>query len=70
LLAGDLEQQRAVYIHRWQLGHPCPRIEGGPVVDEPGQHGIGVAEVATAFGREDRILIPVSRCAEHKKSLS
>ena len=45
LLAGDLEQQGTVQIHRRQLGHPCPGIEGRPVVDEPRQHGVGVAEV-------------------------
>ena len=45
LLADDLEQQGAVQIHRRQLGHPRPGIEVRPVVDEPGQHGVGVVKV-------------------------
>ena len=47
LLPGDLEQQRTVQVHRRQLGHPRPRVEVGPVVDEPGQHRVGVAQVGT-----------------------
>jgi hypothetical protein len=43
LLAGDLEQQGAVQVHRRQLGQPPPWVEGRPVVDEPGQHRVGVA---------------------------
>ena len=45
LLADDLEPQGAVQIHRRQLGHPRPGIEVRPVVDEPGQHGVGVVKV-------------------------
>ena len=45
LLAGDLEQQGAEEIHGRQLGHPRPGIEVRPVVDEPRQHGVGVAQV-------------------------
>ena len=45
LLADDLEQQGAVQIHRRQLGQPRPGIEVRPVVDEPGQHGVGVVKV-------------------------
>src|SRR5229473_8413776 len=45
LLAGDLEQQGTVQVHRRELGHPRPGVEGRPVVDEPRQHGVGVAKV-------------------------
>ena len=45
LLAGDLEQQGTVQIHRRELGDPRPGVEVRPVVDEPGQHGVGVAQV-------------------------
>jgi hypothetical protein len=44
LLAGDLEQQGTVQIHRRELGHPSPGVEGRPVVDEPRQHGVGIAK--------------------------
>ena len=45
LLPGDLEQQGTVEIHRRQLGHPRPGIEVRPLIDEPRQHGVGVAKV-------------------------
>ena len=45
LLAGDLEQQRAVQVHRRQLGQPRPGVEVRPVVDEPHQHGVSMAQV-------------------------
>src|SRR6266542_4492175 len=35
LLPGDLEQQRAVQVHRRQLDHPRPRVEVRPLVDQP-----------------------------------
>ena len=48
LLAGDLEQQRAEQIHAGQPGSErLLGVEGWPLVDEPGQHGIGVAEMRT-----------------------
>ena len=45
LLAGDLEQQGTVQVHRRQLGHPRPWIEVRPFVNEPRQHRVGVAKV-------------------------
>ena len=45
LLAGDLEQQGAVQVHRRQLGQPRPGVEVRPFVDEPSQYRIGVAQV-------------------------
>ena len=45
LLAGDLKQQGAVQIHGRQQGHPRPGIEVRPVVDEPREHRVGVAQV-------------------------
>ena len=45
LLAGDLEQQGTEQVHRRQLGQPCLGVEVWPVVDEPRQHGVGVAQV-------------------------
>jgi len=35
LLAGDLEQQGTVQIHRRQLGYPRPGIELRPFIDQP-----------------------------------
>ena len=49
LLAGDLEQQGTVQIHRRQLGHPRPGIEVRPVVDERRQHGVGLAQVGACL---------------------
>src|SRR6266581_6288463 len=49
LLAGDLEQQGTVQIHRRQLRHPRPGVEGRPVVDEPRQHGVGAAKVGASL---------------------
>src|ERR1700722_7911433 len=45
LLAGNLEQQRTMQVHRRQLVHPRPGVEVRPVVDEPRQHRVGVAQV-------------------------
>src|SRR6266496_3832181 len=45
LLPGDLEQQRAVQVHRRQLDHPRPRVEVRPLVDQPRQHRVGLAQV-------------------------
>jgi hypothetical protein len=49
LLAGDLEQQGAAQIHGRQEGHPRPGVEVGPVVDEPREHRVGVAQVGSRF---------------------
>jgi hypothetical protein len=45
LLAGDLEQQGTLQIHRRKLGQRRPGVKGWPVVDEPRQHGVGVTKV-------------------------
>jgi hypothetical protein len=45
LLAGDLEQQGTVEIHRRQLLNPRPGVEIRPVADEPGQHRVGMAQI-------------------------
>src|SRR6266567_2640340 len=45
LLPGDLEQQRAVQVHRRQLDHPRSRVEVRPLVDQPRQHRVGLAQV-------------------------
>src|SRR6201982_2984150 len=49
LLPGDLEQQGTVQVHGWQLGQPPPGIEVRPVIDEPGQHRVGLAQVGTCL---------------------
>ena len=77
LLTGDLEQQRTVEIHRWQLRHPRPWIEVRAVLDDPRQHGVGVTEMGTRvlqprgavgiLGHAARSLRPV-RC--HRATLS
>ena len=61
LLADDLEQQGAGQIHRRQLGHPRPGIEVRPVVDEPGQHGVGVVKVGAPAAATRRDWNPRSR---------
>jgi hypothetical protein len=51
LLAGDLEQQCPVQIHRRQSRNPRAGIEVWPLVDEPRQHRVSVAKVrACAVG--------------------
>ena len=52
LLPGDLEQQGTEQVHRQHQaeGVVQPRlgeVEVRPVVDEPGQHRVGVAQVGT-----------------------
>ena len=44
LLACDLEQQGTVQVHGRQLGHPLVGVEIRPLVDEPGQHRVGVVQ--------------------------
>jgi len=68
LLAGDLEQQGAVQVHRRQLGHPRPRVEVRPVVDEPGQHRVSAAQVsARLWQRVHKTMIRGSQVKPHHR---
>ena len=58
LLAGDLEQQGTEKVHRRRQAEgvvpPRPRVEVRPVVDEPGQHRVGIAQVGSRLPQPRR----------------
>src|SRR6266550_3088770 len=45
LLAGDLEEQGTVEVHRRKFVQPCPGVEVRPRADDLREHRIGLAQV-------------------------